>query len=71
MADAIELRCWREILEKIISEDPEVRLNGIVEARKCLSDDNPQIDFAVRVGIVQIVANYIEDLTKFVLVTFC
>lgn len=71
MADANELRSWNEIREQIISEDPEVRLNGIIEARKCLSDDNPQIDDAVHVGIVQIVANYIEDLTKFVIIITC
>lgn len=60
MADATA-NLWIGIRQKITSDNPDVRLDGIIEARKLLSETNPELDAAVNVGIIQLAANYIED----------
>lgn len=55
---------WLKIHQKIISDDVDSRLDGLVEARKALTDDKnliSHIDAAIHVGIVQVVTNFIED----------
>lgn len=63
MTDAID-NFWCKIYQKIISEDVDIRLDGLVEARKALTDDEKlisHIDAAIRAGIVQVVTSFIED----------
>lgn len=58
---------WNKIHQRIISDDPAMQLGGLMEARKYLSHENPQVDAAVRVGIVQAVSKFLDDdPTRFV-----
>lgn len=55
---------WIEIRRKITSDHPDVRLNGLIEARKRLtatSNTEPELDAAINAGIIQLAANNIED----------